>query len=877
MGDLFEQLAQILLFLAFLVAIYFVIYSLKRMFEKKYFVRLCKGSLATLKGNFFLQSGPRQSFQITRDSEGVPHLIGETNQDIFFGMGFVHSQDRLFQLEMSRRIATGQLTEILGNKENLLSCDLFFRSFLHLGNAQKEWEHLPEQHQKLIQSYVNGINSCIKRRRLKGSLPMEFKLLKFEPKIWTVYDVLILTKCFVFQNNSILFEKLLICELLQKKNISQEMMRELFNLKNVTNNENTNHNEEIEVEIEKEEEEEEEEEEIEKKKEKKEEKQQQEEKEKIKNFLSNLNLNFKTIRQQLQSLKIPFMNNSVFKSKGVLISGKHTFNNSPLMYSEIFSNSKIPTSFYELHLNCQKNNLNYYGFTIPGVFYFPMGQNGKVSFCLNIEQSDNLQLFIEKRISNNVTKGHESCDIGIIKESFHIKGGKTPLQYESLKTPNGISLFYNNNQKNKSKLDAKEILVYNSIIHNTEFITFMINLLFADHLNSIEEILKNQPNNFLNLVAVDNKGNIGKYSNGNLFSNNLINNLILPGWQTKKNRNCPPKKTNFYKFKKNPKSGIIINQTNNLCKESLKHYAYLYEDQMHDQENKINQEKFEELINHNLISYQGTQLIKILKQNYNDWFTNNKNPKVKLFWEKFKNWDGLLKNNSFGATIYPLFTKKLLEFVFIQYIDFDFFNLIFNNLININISQNSLFQNIQYRFLNQLIKNIQNTNWLTDEKLLHSFFENSIKFIDKEFKKIFNQIHNNKKKVNNFTNFQLNHPISFISNILPGIYHTKKITHNTLFQNNFQYNYLYFPNTKICTQIKSFFDLQDCSKSKMILNTGNSENPYSAYYDNGWNNLIKNNMHQTIWFSNQLKFFQNSQIVFKIMEIVKSKNHRKNK
>src|SRR3990167_6310001 len=71
-------------------------------------------------------SGPGASIEIVRDANGVPHIYAKSSGDAYFALGFVHAQDRLWQMELNRRIPAGRMAEILG--PSALATDRFLRT-----------------------------------------------------------------------------------------------------------------------------------------------------------------------------------------------------------------------------------------------------------------------------------------------------------------------------------------------------------------------------------------------------------------------------------------------------------------------------------------------------------------------------------------------------------------------------------------------------------------------------------------------------------------------------------------------------------------------------------------------------------------------------
>ena len=121
--------------------------------------------------------------EILRDAHGVPHIFARSERDAQFALGFVHAQDRLWQLEMNRRIASGRLAEILGPAA--LDTDRFLRTVGVRRVAEANLRHLDAESRKLLAAYAAGVNSFL---RTKPVLPLEFWILGVKPEPWSEVD-----------------------------------------------------------------------------------------------------------------------------------------------------------------------------------------------------------------------------------------------------------------------------------------------------------------------------------------------------------------------------------------------------------------------------------------------------------------------------------------------------------------------------------------------------------------------------------------------------------------------------------------------------------------------------------------------------------------
>ncbi len=128
--------------------------------------------------------GLQEPVEIIVDEWGVPHLYAQNEHDLFFAQGYNAARDRLFQLEIWRRQATGTVAELLGSRE--LKRDIGTRLFMFRGDIQEEMNHYHDRGQAIIMAFVEGVNAYINQVNEKPeNLPIEFKLLKTKPQVWT--------------------------------------------------------------------------------------------------------------------------------------------------------------------------------------------------------------------------------------------------------------------------------------------------------------------------------------------------------------------------------------------------------------------------------------------------------------------------------------------------------------------------------------------------------------------------------------------------------------------------------------------------------------------------------------------------------------------
>ena len=126
--------------------------------------------------------GLKSTVTIERNRFGVPTIIANNDNDLYFAWGYINAQDRLFQMEITRRIAQGRISEFAG--ESTLTKDIFLRAVGFYEIAKQAQETFSPTIRGFFQRYVDGINYFLSNEKL----PLYSRLLGFEPVRWEIAD-----------------------------------------------------------------------------------------------------------------------------------------------------------------------------------------------------------------------------------------------------------------------------------------------------------------------------------------------------------------------------------------------------------------------------------------------------------------------------------------------------------------------------------------------------------------------------------------------------------------------------------------------------------------------------------------------------------------
>jgi penicillin amidase len=138
--------------------------------------------------------GLQHPVTVVRDHNGVPHIYADTPADLFMAQGYIHAQDRLWQMEFNRHVGYGKLAELFG--KDLVDTDKFLRTIGLARAAQRDLEAAGPMTRAYLEQYAQGVNAFIHSRQ--NNLPLEFTLIGDMPADWTPLDTIVWAKVMAY-------------------------------------------------------------------------------------------------------------------------------------------------------------------------------------------------------------------------------------------------------------------------------------------------------------------------------------------------------------------------------------------------------------------------------------------------------------------------------------------------------------------------------------------------------------------------------------------------------------------------------------------------------------------------------------------------------
>lgn len=286
---------------------------------------------------------------VTRDDKGIPHIFAKTNADLYRAQGYVQAQDRLFQMDLARRQASGRLSEIIG--EATIDTDKHFRTFSLREAAEKSLSSYDTESRQVLEWFADGVNAFITQAKKNNTVSYEFALLGYEPEEWSVVDSLTIGKYMAYDLggnwNTLAFRHWAL------QNFGEDKAKELF----IKYPENAS------------------------------------------SIIKANKENPVVVAGQFKTELLP---NEFNGSNNWVVSGKRTKNGTPILADDPHLGLSTPSIWYQMHLQSPEQNVS--GVIFAGVPGIILGHNDNIAWGVTNVGPDVQDLYIEIPNPNNPTQ-----------------------------------------------------------------------------------------------------------------------------------------------------------------------------------------------------------------------------------------------------------------------------------------------------------------------------------------------------------------------------------------------------------------------------------------------------------------------------------------
>ncbi len=436
-------------------------------------------ALPALDGELTL-NGLGAGVTISRDSHGVPLIVAESEDDAYFALGYVHAQDRLFQMELMRHQGQGRLAEIFG--ASAVPSDRFMRTLGVYRRAQDDFQNLDPATQNAFQRYAAGVNAWLGEGH---ALPLEFRLLFLVPEPWQPADSLVWQKLMGLQLSGNWTQELLNAALVAK--LGAEKAAVLFPDPAAADPVTVNKRADL----------------------------------------------FRDLHPERLLAAATAVIQPTSASNAWVLDGAHSETGKPFLANDPHLGFQAPSVWYFAGIDTPKFKI--FGATVPGVPLHLLGHNDHVAWGITTPESDTSDLFIE-RLSND-GKTYDSPDgpmaFDVREETIFVRlGHDVPLEIRETRHGPVVSDILADDAK-MAKIPEGHVLALEAALfqpgdHSADGVYQMNHA--GDTQGFIEAIRRfHAPQQ--NMMFADTNGTIGYYAPGRVPIRKAGDGTVpVPGW-----------------------------------------------------------------------------------------------------------------------------------------------------------------------------------------------------------------------------------------------------------------------------------------------------------------------------------------------------------
>lgn len=482
--------------------------------------------------------GLKDKVTVRKDSRGIPYIEASNDDDLYFVQGYVAASDRLWQMDLYRRVASGRTAELFGTVA--LEGDKRWRRFGFRSIVEESYKTFSPEFKDILDSYAKGVNAYIATLD-KSSMPPEFKILQYSPEPWKATDSLVIGKILADGLSTSWYEDATRAKFadLPKEKFDQLFIEKTpFDVLVVGKDEEKNQDSKTASQV----------------------------------FLDDLDIS--TLAKKDEAIRkdslemIGFYQEFNAASNNWVISGKRTLDGKPILANDPHLDASAPSIWYLTNLSTSKTRVS--GVTFPGVPGIVLGHNEFIAWGATNLGPDVQDLYIEKFNEKNQFEGENGWQNPKIRvEEIMVR--KNPLNTETetvslevFETDDGVVIQDNGNKKVALKWTAIDP-------KNNEFEAFLL-LNKARNWDDFKAALKTYGGATQNFVYADVKGNIG-FHNGGRIPIRSSGDGSVP-YDGAKNEG---KWTGYIPFEElpnsyNPPEGFIVTANQRLAGDSYKYF-----------------------------------------------------------------------------------------------------------------------------------------------------------------------------------------------------------------------------------------------------------------------------------------------------------------
>ena len=776
--------------------------TIKRIFVSIISVIVVVGVFVILSIYYLKSSVPEYSGQLTasqlnssveiyRDSIAVPYIFADNDHDAAFALGYVHAQERLFQMDFFRRAAEGRLSEVIGSKTLLI--DKMFRTLGLYKNVVDNFDKYSPEIIEHLQAYSDGINYFIENN--ESNLPIEFSILGYKPELWKPAHSLVIGKLLAWELNISWWSDVAFSHLVQKldKDLVAEILPDFPENGPYIIPENLS----------------------------------------AANYsptgLMNVDKQFR---------KFLGFTGTHIGSNNWVVAPEKSVTGKPIIANDPHLGLQIPGKWYVAVIRCDTWNCE--GFTLPGVPVVIIGKNKNISWVVTNVMADDADFYLEK-VNDDTTRyfvDNKWLDLESRKDTIHVKDSSSVV-INIHSTHRGPIIsdvhLYKQMIPDSTRNYIPTSMKWTALDFTNDF-TAILNVNKAKNWDEFKSALSEYSVPGQNFVYADDKDNIGYICGAKLPARKTTSPTMVFDGTTSSNdwdEYIP-----YDKMPKlfNPNTNFIATANNKTQKDFPYHISNVWEPssrikritELLNSKEKHGVKDYKEYQN-DFYSHYAQELVPYIFEAFKGVSISDENLITSL--ELLKQWDFVVDKRSQTPTIFLTFFQKLMENIFLDEMSETLFkeyifmaNLPYRSVLEMMQKDHSVW------FDNISTDEIETKNSIIRQSMVDALTELEAKFGNQlslwqwggihkiEFKHTFHGVS------------------SIIDNILDDGPYSISGDGTTLFNTEYSFTDPYY--TTLGPSMRYIFDFSKPNEFLFVLPNGQSGNPFSPHYSDMTNNWL---------------------------------------
>ena len=752
-------------------------------------------------------AGLNSDVKVYRDRHGVPHIVAQNEQDLYTVVGYLSAQDRLWQMDLLRRVTQGRLSEIFG--KDLIDTDVLLRKLQIPETSHKLYSKINDKAKHNLIAYAKGVNAYLQNH--KDNLPFEFKVLGYEPEKWQPQQSLYLVG-FMSWNLELGYRMEIMLQSIKDK-VSTEQFAEL-----------------------------------------------------LPDYKAQKKYVYPSykfpVKIETDTALIAALDNvgrlapDIFNgSNNWVVSGKKSVTGKPIFSNDMHLHLDIPGIWTRMHLMIP-GKLNVTGVVLPGEPFVVAGHNEHIAWGMTNVMLDGADFYVETinpKNKNQYKFNGQWRDMILKKEKIYVKGEKKPVEK---------TLYFTHRGPIFTSFDDVSVMPVSMrwIGNEPSFeIEALQGLATAKNWEEFRQAVKGFKSVSQNIAYADVNGNIGIQLTGRVPKRSAPGYLFMPGNTDRYDwKGFVPFDSLPYEY--NPARGFVSSANNKSVDSTYPYYISEWYDlpyrikrirQMLTAKDKLSTNDFKQMLNDHH-SVQADEIKPVLLKHLAQ--VNDFNEAEQTAYKLLKAWNDNYEVDETAPAIFDETMRQLTK----NLVSDDMPEPVFKMYSKSMLAGKYLIANVFSKNNSAWADNVKTGNKENFHQIVVLSFKDAVRELTSKYGNI-SQIH-----WGDIHRLKLVHPLGKVK-LLDWVFDLNrnyKAPGNPNTVNPFTYPAANGFDADFGASEKHIFNTANWDKSYSILPTGVSGNPASPFYCNQTEDYVKGNLYQDIFSLDKIKEKAKFEMIF---------------